>query len=550
VSARHRLAFLPACIACALASLVFWRWQAQPVALPAVPGGRLQCLSYTAFEPGTIGAVTPGWVSDARIAADLDRLAAYTNCLRLYSPLGNTPRVVQAAGERGFAVLLGAWIGRDVEQNGKEIRGALELARRFPGTVRRIVVGNEVLLRREMTAPQLAALIREVRAQSPVPVAYADVAHFIAANPEVAAAADELLIHLLPYWDDPAPPPAEQAAALVLEGYAEFRGKFPGKPVMIGETGWPSAGRMRGPGRPSLLNQARFVRELAALAAAQGVPYNLIEAIDQPWKRPAEGTVGAYWGVLDAQRNAKFPLEGPVSEWPQWPRWWLTSSALAAALLLIAVPGGLGGTGWMIWTATSWLGGLLLTFQWRFTLLGSASPAGWLAGALGAALTFTVLSVLLERLRSGRPLAPAPLAELGRALARPGEVLRSPPLRQAALIALVLLPMAWISATLAFAPRHRDIPVAFFVLPALVLTTGLRRSECARGDRREEATLAAVIAGSAAAQVEFGNPQSLAWLAIGALLVAPWVGALRAELARVGTLVANARQPQQGDERA
>ena len=206
---------------------------------------------------------------------------------------------MEHASRAGVHILLGAWIGSDLDQNEKEIRAALELARRYPQTVSAIVVGNEVLLRREMSAARLAALIRDVKEQSPVPVAYADIAHFIEQEPVVAAAADILLIHLLPYWDEPEPPPVGAAAAQVIAVYREFSAHFPGKEVWIGETGWPSKGRMRGPARPGLVNEARFVREFAARAAAAGIRYNLIEAIDQPWKRPNEGTVGGYWGILD-----------------------------------------------------------------------------------------------------------------------------------------------------------------------------------------------------------------------------------------------------------
>ena len=93
---------------------------------------------------------------------------------------------------------------------------------------------------------------------------------------------------------------------------------IPGKPIIIGEIGWPSSGRTRSEAVPTLVNEARFMRTLAANADALGVGYNLIEAIDQPWKRIPEGTVGAYWGLLDNNRELKFPLTGPVSEWAAW----------------------------------------------------------------------------------------------------------------------------------------------------------------------------------------------------------------------------------------
>jgi glucan 1,3-beta-glucosidase len=52
----------------------------------------------------------------------------------------------------------------------------------------------------------------------------------------------------------------------------------------------------------SLVNQARFIREFVSGAEAIGVPYNIIEAVDQAWKRDPEGTVGGYWGILDGDR--------------------------------------------------------------------------------------------------------------------------------------------------------------------------------------------------------------------------------------------------------
>lgn len=542
----RKLAFLPACLACGLAAFALWQTLGTPVALPEVPGGRLHCLSYTPFEPGARGTTTPGWVSDERIEADLQQLAALTSCLRLYTPLGNSPRVVAAAGRHGIGIWLGAWIGSDEAQNEREIAGALALARRHPGTVRLVVVGNEVLLRRELPAARLAALIGEVREASPVPVAYADVAHFIANSPEVGRAADVLLVHLLPYWDDPAPPQVADAARLVLQGFDEFRARFPGQWVAVGETGWPSAGRPRGPGQPGLVEQARFVREFAALAAARGIEYNLIEAIDQPWKMPAEGTVGGYWGILDEWREPKFALAGPVSAWPHWPAWAAATTALAVAMLSAALVGsGPGAAAWLGWTPLAFAGALALVFQWHQLALMRPTLPGWLPGIGAMILTAWAALLLLARLRGGAARVPGTLAGLGlgRALTHPATVWRSAALRDAAFVALTLLPVAWFGVVLTFAPRHRDLPVAFFVLPALALLFAVRDDGSV--DRREEAVLAFVAGAGALAQVEPANPASLAWLAIGVLVVAAWRRALHAELLRIRRLFTDARQAQQ-----
>ncbi len=94
---------------------------------------------------------------------------------------------------------------------------------------------------------------------------------------------------------------------------------FPGKEILIGETGWPSEGRMRDGALPSRTNQARVVSEILDLAKQENFRVNLIEAYDQPWKRQLEGTVGGYWGLFDSvQRVLKYPPGEAISNFPFW----------------------------------------------------------------------------------------------------------------------------------------------------------------------------------------------------------------------------------------
>src|SRR3546814_9037522 len=60
------------------------------------------------------------------------------------------------------------------------------------------------------------------------------------------------------------------------------------------------------------------MREVLREAKRQHLDYFLEEAFDQPWKEANEGRVGAYWGIFDAARDAKFPLAGPVDLDPDW----------------------------------------------------------------------------------------------------------------------------------------------------------------------------------------------------------------------------------------
>ena len=108
---------------------------------------------------------------------------------------------------------------------------------------------------------------------------------------------------------------------------------FPGKEVVIGEVGWPSAGRMREGALPSPANQARVIQDVLALGKRDNFRVNVIEAFDQPWKRALEGTVGGHWGLLDdASRAPKFAWGEAVSNHPLWR--WQAAGGIAFALIV------------------------------------------------------------------------------------------------------------------------------------------------------------------------------------------------------------------------
>ncbi len=288
----------------------------RPVALTEPPASRIGCASYAPYRLAGESPFDPDHVvSPARIAQDLGLLAGLTRCVRTYSTqqgLGAVPKVAQ---QLGMTVLLGIWIGRDPQANEIEIAAGIELARQFPDTVKAVIVGNEVLLRREQTASTMAEYLARVGAAVATPVTYADVWEFWLQNRSLAGQVDYVTAHILPFWEDH-PVAIEQAVQHVTTVFREVQAVFPDKRVMIGETGWPSEGRMRGPALPGPLEQARFMREWVAAAIQQGIDYNVIEAFDQPWKRRLEGAMGGHWGLLDSAGEQKFPWQGPMVERP------------------------------------------------------------------------------------------------------------------------------------------------------------------------------------------------------------------------------------------
>ena len=73
-----------------------------------------------------------------------------------------------------------------------------------------------------------------------------------------------------------------------------------------------------------------MLRDFVSRAEAYGIDYNIVEAIDQPWKI-FEGGVGPYWGLFDASRQPKFDWTGPITDPDHWK---LAGIALLVSVLL------------------------------------------------------------------------------------------------------------------------------------------------------------------------------------------------------------------------
>ncbi|WP_029355895.1 beta-1,6-glucan synthase [Bosea sp. 117] len=330
---------LPLALAAAvLAAIVaVWAWLGHPVPAPSSPlaeGEKLPCVSYAPFRPGQSPFIAGLVIPPEQIDDDFARLAKITKCVRTYSTEMGLAAAPALARKHGLTMLQGIWLGREAEKNKVEIDAAIAAAKENPDVIEALIVGNEVLLRGELSAIDIAALLRDVKARSGKPVTYADVWEFWERNADLANAVDFVTVHILPFWED-LPVSAEKSAAHIDEIRTHVGKVFPGREILIGETGWPSAGRMREAAQPSPSNQAKVIQELLALAKEKNYRVNVIEAFDQPWKRASEGTVGGHWGFLDAySRDFKFEWGKPVSDHPQW-----IVQALAGAVFALAIFG-------------------------------------------------------------------------------------------------------------------------------------------------------------------------------------------------------------------
>ncbi|MBB3226213.1 exo-beta-1,3-glucanase (GH17 family) [Luteibacter sp. Sphag1AF] len=533
-------------VLCALAGAAYWWALGRPVDLPEAPTSRIACVSYAPFRlkgetPFDVYAVIP----PERIDADLKALSARFDCVRTYSMGHGLDVVPEIAGRYGMKVLMGIWLARDPAVNESEIAHGLEVAKRQHANLRGIIVGNEVLLRGELTPRQLMGYIERVRSHTSVPVTYADVWEFWLRNPQVAKAVDYLTIHILPYWEDE-PVAPERAVAHVAGVYAHMQAQFPGREIMIGETGWPSQGRTRQYASASLVNEARYLREFLAYAASVHMPYNVIEAFDQPWKRDLEGTVGGYWGIFDVDAKPKFPMQGPVVEEPRW--LWAMGAGGVGSLLFLAAGcvrrRWRGAAGALALLLAGFATGTALAAHVRLLSYACRNNTEWLvgiaAGAIALLTALTLARAIATRLASVRIVESAMQVTAATVTARRWTVDVFTTQRFFWMFVLTLYGLL-----LVFSGRYRDFPIGLFAVPCMGFALlGLLRTSMDRSLPLVEERLMAVwipVLGASMVVQEMGvNLVSWTWLVLNLALALPvlrawWLGrrAAASEPARV-----------------
>ena len=245
--------------------------------------------------PGTV-------VGEAQIRERLAIIEPYIRWIRTFSCTDGYELIPAIAHEKGLKTLVGVWLEGDKDKNELELQNAIRIARE--GHVDILGVGNEVLLRGDLTEDELLDYIRRAKEALPgIDVGYVDAYFEFVDHPRITQACDVLLANCYPFWEGC---PAEHALLYMKEMYYRVLGVADGKRVIISETGWPNIGSPEGGAVPSFENAIKYFVDTYRWAEADGIEVFYFSSFDESWKVGAEGDVGAYWGLWDKDGNPKY----------------------------------------------------------------------------------------------------------------------------------------------------------------------------------------------------------------------------------------------------
>lgn len=315
-------------IAVAILTFSAWAYLNRPEQEPVWPS-RIMGFSFAPMREWNNPLIQNFPTAD-EISEDIKLLSDKAHAIRTYTMEDIHARIPELALPYHVNVTLGAWIDTRIERNEMEMERLLEVAAASKNVVR-VIVGNESVLRGE-PIEQLTAYLDRARRALEIPVSTAEPWHVWIKHPELADHVDFITIHMLPYWEGIG---VDEAVDYIDERVEEVKKLFPDKPILIGEVGWPSVGRTRRSAVASEANQAAFLRRFLANAEKKKYTYYIMEAFDQPWKRAVEGAVGAYWGVYNADRKAKFSFTQPIVPIPKW--YLLASISVIIAAITLAI---------------------------------------------------------------------------------------------------------------------------------------------------------------------------------------------------------------------
>jgi len=241
-------------------------------------------------------------LTESQIEERMEIVAPYTKWVRSFSCTGGNEHIPKVAKAKGLKTMVGAWIGNDKKENNRELKSLIRLAKK--GLVDIAVVGNETLMRNEVSEQYILDYLAEVKKALPgIKVGYVDAYFQFIQRPKLVEACDVILINCYPFWEGYK---IEFASSSLREMFQATKNIANGKPVVITETGWPSQGESVGKSQPSTQNAMDYFVNAHLWTALEKVPMFYFSSFDESWKVHHEGDVGSRWGIWDKNENHKY----------------------------------------------------------------------------------------------------------------------------------------------------------------------------------------------------------------------------------------------------
>ncbi|MFQ3288785.1 MAG: glucan 1,3-beta-glucosidase [Alteromonadaceae bacterium] len=254
------------------------------------------------FSPYVEGQGPGTQIDEAQIRDRLDHIKSNINWIRSFSCTEGNELIPKIAKENGLKTMVGVWLNDDLENNELELANAIKVGQ--AGHVDILAVGNEVLLRGDLTEDQLIDYINRAKEALPqLQVGYVDAYYEFEDHPRVADVCDVILANCYPFWEGCS---ADYSLLYMKDMYRRAVKAAKGKKVIITETGWPNLGTAERGAEPSYDNAIKYFINTYLWAEEDKLDIFYFSSFDETWKIEEEGDVGAYWGLWNKDGQLKY----------------------------------------------------------------------------------------------------------------------------------------------------------------------------------------------------------------------------------------------------
>ncbi|QHI35320.1 hypothetical protein IMCC3317_06660 [Kordia antarctica] len=254
------------------------------------------------FSPYTEGQDIGDRLTEDQIVKRINIIASHTKWVRSFSCTDGNEFIPKVARARGLKTMVGAWISSDKKRNEEEISSLINLAK--SGLVDIAVIGNEVLMQKELSEREIIDYIQRVRVALPnTPIGYVDAYYQFVERPKLIDACDLILVNCYPFWEGSS---IENSSIYLRQMHALVQKAAKGKKVIITETGWPDQGSQTNGAVPSPENAMKYFLNTQKWSREENIEIYYFSSFDESWKIRNEGDVGARWGIWDKNEQLKF----------------------------------------------------------------------------------------------------------------------------------------------------------------------------------------------------------------------------------------------------